>query len=179
MPLRAGRVDPTGADLPPPPPGWSRENGCYLPIGTVSGCAARRVRLCARCKANGCGRRVELDWAELTRMGYADVLAHDVQKMFECRRPGPCGLRWEPEQYPAGVPLAALVDQRRGAAPAAVVVACEACRRQTVYTPLELAAVLARRAAGGLHTGLIELQASIRGPCRCGARRWTVAVRRG
>ena len=166
--------NPTGpprSDLPAAPAGWRLEGSAYRAVTTIAGGNARGVRVLGRCRAPGCGRRCEIRFHELERLGFAQAEVSGIQAQFACGRPGGCQLQWDGETYPLGVPLVSLFYET-------IMVKCRACTFGRPYSGRELAERLRLAGSGGLSTGINQVVERIRGKCACGRFAWEVAVER-
>lgn len=114
---------------------------------------------------------MDLHW--WARHGLGDVALSIAQQAYRCARLG-CGLSWQPEAYPAGIPVQFYVGTD-----VKLAIKCRKCGVGRSYTADQVIAALERSEAGDGNAGVNELGQRVRGKCKaCGYPGWVVEVAR-
>jgi len=92
--------------------GWRWDGNKLEPLATVEGVLARGGVVHGRCGGGECRRYVRVDLQWWARHGLGDVALTVAQQAYRCARLG-CGLSWQPEIYPAGIPVQFYVGTER------------------------------------------------------------------
>ena len=154
--------------------GWWRAglNERWTEVDTPAGVLARHARLSARCSSHDCSRRVRFDPRFWIARGMGDTRLAVIRTAYLCART-PCGLHWQGETYPRGVPLIAYAALES----AEVSLACGRCRSRKTYTARQF---VDRLIAAGRSPNVPgwDLHGCVQGACRsCGGRQWSVTLR--
>lgn len=154
--------------------GWwragPRDNWTH--VDSPAGVLARNARLSARCGSHDCSRRIRFDPHFWIARGMGDTQLGVIRTAYMCART-PCGLQWQGESYPRGVPLIAYTALEG----AEVSVACGRCQKSKTYTAQQF---VDRLIAAGRSPNVPgwDLHGCVQGACRtCGERQWTVTLR--
>lgn len=126
----------------------------------------------AKCDTGECRRRINMDLDAWVEHGHGDSELGTLIAAYRCGQLR-CGLSFDPEYFPRGVPLQWYV-----ASEDRIEVRCASCGQLRFMTAEQLIAVLLRRGTGTGNTGIVELPTRIRSPCRaCGKQNWQTAIR--
>lgn len=151
--------------------GWRSVNGKLVPLSTVEGVLARGGTLNGRCASDECRRYVRMDLQWWARHGLGEVSIGVAQRAYTCARLG-CALSWQPEVYPAGVPLQFYVGEA-----VRLAVKCRKCGAGREFTAEEVIAGLESAETGDGNTGINDVAHRLRGKCRaCRYPGWMVDV---
>lgn len=172
-PTAAKAAPKTASIVVPLPAGWRQIDGKAYPLTTPRGLLARGGILRGRCDTGECRRRVNIDLGAWIAEGHGDRELDALVLDYRCGRSG-CGLRFDPEYFPRGLPLQSYV-----AGEERIEVRCASCTRLHTMTAEKLIASLVRRGIGTGNIGIVELATRIGLPCRaCGKQNWQVTLRR-
>ena len=154
--------------------GWWRAGPTdkWAAVDNPAGVLARDARLSAKCGSHDCSRHVRFDPRFWIARGMGDALLGVIRTAYMCART-PCGLQWQGEIYPRGVPLMAYT----GAEGAQVTVGCRLCKGRKTYTAHQF---VDRLLAAGRSPNVPgwDLHGCVRGNCRsCGGSAWSVSLR--
>lgn len=155
-------------------PGWQLIGSRWAKVTTVDGAILRRAELRARCgAAPECGRRVVVDLAKWSRMGFGALDLKEVRAAHSCGLT-PCRLSWETDRYRNGPPLMCWANMPN----TKVVVGCLRCGAEHSRGVADFAIALHR---AGVASGNISYRSLgghlIRGACRrCGEHAWRVRL---
>ena len=154
--------------------GWWRASraDAWEPVASPLGVHLRGARLTARCSAGDCSRHVRFDAKMWIARGMGDLNLGTIKAAYLCART-PCGLAWQNEIYPEGVPLIGYVE----VAGAEVVCTCTACKLRKTLTARAFVDWLVDRGRSP-NVPAWSLNRTVQGACpTCGASAWSVQLR--
>lgn len=154
------------------PPGWRSTGARIEPVKTPRGLLARGGMMRARCDTGECRRRIDMNLDSWIDHGHGDSELDTLIAAYLCGQLR-CGLKFDPEYFPRGIPLQHYVGREER-----IEVLCASCGRLRPMTAEQLIAALLRRGLGTGNTGIVELSTKIRSPCRaCGKQNWKTSLR--
>ncbi len=153
-------------------PGWelSADVTAYRETPTVLGAWQRKQKTTAGCRSHHCARRCDIDLKTAIDAGLAQENIIELVRYLRCNHWKGCGILPPQLAYPRGVPLIAYLTD-----PTVLVeICCAKCSNKTGLPSRRIIDKLVSYGRGNSATGINDLGARIRGPCRkCGTRCFT------